>query len=416
MSRNTSSQTVVVGAGIIGASIAFELQRRGRSVILVDRDAPGRGASYGNMASIAVTEFMPVARPSVWKHIPGWLLDSKGPIRIKPGYMPQLVPWFLRFALASMPLRVRRFKQAGAVLCKRSLKDTQNLLATLGLSDHLSSTGCLTLYANDQEFRADSERLAMLYKYGFDYEVLNAGQLRELEPSICDQIFKAALLPDNRTVQDPLAIVQALVEAIRELGGQVIKAGVTGFETSDRITGVKLDNGKIIMSNEVILCAGAFTARLSKTLGEPMPLETERGYSTQIMKPEISLNHSVIWPAKAFMISPTAGGIRVGGTVEMAGLDAPADYRRAKITVGRAKEAFPDLQLIETSEWMGHRPAFPDTIPVISESAKLHGLFYATGHGHLGLTHAATTALLMSDLVMGKTPGLDMTPYSITRF
>ena len=147
-----------------------------------------------------------------------------------------------------------------------------------------------------------------------------------------------------------------------------------------------------------------------------MPLETERGYHTQIMASGISMAHSIIWPAKAFMVSPTAGGIRVGGTVEMAGLDAAPDYRRSKITVRRAREALPNLMVEEFTEWMGHRPAFPDTIPVMSTSAKTKGVFYATGHGHLGLTCAATCAHLMGELITGGRPKIDLSPYRIDRF
>ncbi len=151
-------------------------------------------------------------------------------------------------------------------------------------------------------------------------------------------------------------------------------------------------------------------------LGEPMPLETERGDHTQIMAPGIAMRHSIIWPARAFMVTPTAGGIRVGGTVEMAGLDAAPDYRRAKITVRRAQTALPNLRCDDFSEWMGHRPAFPDTVPVMSASAKVPGVFYATGHGHLGVTYAATTARLMGDLMTGAVPPIDMRPYRIDRF
>ncbi len=134
------------------------------------------------------------------------------------------------------------------------------------------------------------------------------------------------------------------------------------------------------------------------------------------MSPGLALTHSIIWPAKAFMVSPTAGGIRVGGTVEMAGLDAAPDYRRAKITVRRAQTALPNLGVEEVTEWMGHRPAFPDTIPVMSASAKVPGVFYATGHGHLGLTLAASCAQLMSDLITGSRPATDLSPYQIDRF
>jgi D-amino-acid dehydrogenase len=177
-----------------------------------------------------------------------------------------------------------------------------------------------------------------------------------------------------------------------------------------------LGDGRRIAANEAVICAGAHSAALAKMLGEPMPLETERGYHTQIMAPGITMKHSIIWPARAFMVTPTAGGIRVGGTVEMAGLAAAPDYRRSKITVRRAQEALPRLRCETFTEWMGHRPAFPDTVPVMSASAKTKGLFYATGHGHLGLTYAATNARLMADLITGATPPIDMRPYRVDRF
>ncbi|WP_299348198.1 FAD-binding oxidoreductase [uncultured Shimia sp.] len=416
MSASSPTSTVVIGAGAIGAAIAHELQKRGRSVTLIDRDAPGSGASFGNMASIAVTEFMPVARPSTWKQIPGWMMDPEGPIRVSPRYMPRLVPWFARFLAASRPSVVRRLETAGAALCDRALADTKALMNEIGIGEQLSKTGCLSLYANEVEFQADRERIDMLDRFGFDYDVLDTAAIRRLEPEITKDITKAVLLPDNRTLADPEQFVLRLVDRFLALGGSVRRANVTGFSRSDRISVVRLNNDEVLQADDVVLCAGAYTARLSQQLDEPMPLETERGYHTQIAAPGISLAHSIIWPAKAFMVSPTAGGIRVGGTVEMAGLDATPDYRRAKITVRRALEALPNLKVADSSEWMGHRPAFPDTIPVMSASAKTPGVFYATGHGHLGLTYAATCAHLMGDLIIGGEPAVDMKPYRVDRF
>jgi len=416
MNAKATQSTIVIGAGIIGAAIAYELQKCGRHVTLVDRDAPGMGASFGNMGSIAVSEFMPLARPTTWKQIPGWMMDPEGPIRVSPSYMLRLVPWFMRFLAASRPSTVRRLEAAGAALCERSLPDTRELLSELGVPKQLSAKGCLSLYADETEFQADRARISMLDRFGFDYQVLDAAAIRELEPEITQSITKAVLLPDNRTLANPYQVVLRLIDRFTALGGQVLSADVIAFERSDRITGVRLANGSTLHADEVVLCAGAHTARLSKLLDEPMPLETERGYHTQIMSPGISMDHSIIWPAKAFMVSPTAGGIRVGGTVEMAGLDAAPDYRRAKITIRRAREALPNLKIDDCSEWMGHRPAFPDTIPVMSASAKTKGVFYATGHGHLGLTYAATCAHLMRDLMTGATPQVDLAPYRIDRF
>ncbi|MFC3087472.1 NAD(P)/FAD-dependent oxidoreductase [Tabrizicola soli] len=408
--------TVVVGAGIIGTAIAHDLQKRGRQVVLVDRDTPGMGASFGNMASIAVTEFMPASRPSVWKQIPGWMLDPEGPVRIRPSYMPRLVPWFLRFIAASRPSKLRELEAQGAALCARALDDTLALLRETGLEDQISQEGCLSLYTDEAEFKADRDHIEILERFGFPHEVIGRQAIKALEPELSDRIGLAVLFPQNRSLKDPYKLVLALADRFTALGGRIVRGEVAGFTCSDRIREVVLKDAPPLPADEVAICAGAFSARLASALGEPIPLETERGYHTQIMAPGISMKHSIIWPARAFMVTPTAGGIRVGGTVEMAGLDAAPDYRRAKITVKRAKEALPNLKCEDFTEWMGHRPALPDTVPILSASARTPGLFYATGHGHLGVTYAATTARLMGELITGARPAVDLAPYRVNRF
>ncbi|TCM63873.1 FAD-binding oxidoreductase [Rhizobium sp. BK068] len=411
------ASTVVVGAGIIGVAIAYELQRRGEQVTLLDRSAPGSGASFGNMASIAVTEFMPASRPGIWAQMPKWMLDPEGPVRVRPGYMPKLVPWFLRFLAASRPSKLRELEASGAVLCRRVHEDLDALLKETGLRHMLSAEGCLSLYADDAEFRADREHIEILERFGFRHDVLGKNAIRELEPAVTKKIGKAVLFPDNRSVADPYRLVVVLAEKFRLLGGLIEEGEVVAFDHSDPgVAALRLADGRRIPVKEIVLAAGAFTGRLSALLKENIPLETERGYHTQIMDPGISMRHSIIWPARAFMVTPTAGGIRVGGTVEMAGLDAPPDFRRARVLVKRAKEALPELQARQTTEWMGHRPALPDTVPVMGPSAKRKNVWYATGHGHLGLTYAATTGRLMADLITGVEPPVDMKPYRVDRF
>lgn len=408
--------TLVVGAGIIGTSLAYALQKRGRSVVLLDKGEVGRGASFGNMASIAVTEFMPASRPSVWRQIPGWMLDPEGPVRVRPSYMPKLIPWFARFVAASRPGKLRELEAQGAALCKRVYNDLLPLLRETGLEGELTAEGCLSLYTDEAEFRADREHIEILERFGFPHQRLTGAEARELEPELSDSIGMAVLFPQNRSLRDPHRLVMKLAEAFQAMGGRIERGEVAGFDRDGRIAGVRLTDGRSLAADEVVLCAGAHTGRLSKMLGEPMPLETERGYHTQIMSPGLSMRHSIIWPARAFMVTPTAGGIRVGGTVEMAGLDAAPDYRRARITVKRAQAALPNLRRENATEWMGHRPAFPDTVPVMSASAKVPGVFYATGHGHLGVTYAATNARLMADLITGAAPPIDMRPYRVDRF
>ncbi|MBB4570800.1 NAD(P)/FAD-dependent oxidoreductase [Rhizobium leucaenae] len=408
---------VVVGAGIIGIAIAYQLQRRGESVTIVDKDSTGTGASYGNMASIAVTEFMPASRPGIWAQMPRWLMDPEGPLRIRPAYMPKLVPWFMRFLGNSRPSKLRELEAAGAALCGRVYEDLNALLKETGLEDMLGAEGCLSLYTDEAEFRADREHIEILERFGFRHEILGGNAIRDLEPALTTKIGKAVLFPDNRSIADPYKLVVALSEKFLALGGRIERGEVAGFEQADTgVTALRTKDGRRIEAGNLVLAAGAFTGRLSAMLKEPIPLETERGYHTQIMAPHISMRHSIIWPARAFMVTPTAGGIRVGGTVEMAGLDAPPDYRRARVLVKRAREALPELRAEQTSEWMGHRPALPDTIPVMGRSAKRRNVWYATGHGHLGLTYAATTGRLMADLITGVEPPVDMKPYRVDRF
>jgi D-amino-acid dehydrogenase len=410
------AQVAIVGAGIIGVSIAFELQLRGFQTVLVDRDAPGKGASYGNMASIAVTEFLPSSRPSVWSKIPFWLIDPNGPVSFRPGYMPKLMPWFTRFLAAGLPSRVRKIEAAGAVLCKRVHEDLSAQLKSAGLIDVLSREGCLSLYADDAEFKADRDHINVLERFGLAHEVLDGRAARDLEPALSTTIAKAVLFPENLSVGNPFELVAKLCERFEAAGGKLLRAEVTDLKRASDDWTIHLKDGRTLSSEQVVLCAGAYTGRLSAKLGEPIPLETERGYHTQLSAPGVELRHSLIWPARAFMVTPTAGGIRVGGTVEMAGLDAAPNYKRARILVRHAEVALPGLQTSQTSEWMGHRPALPDTLPIIGPSAKHPGVFYATGHGHLGLTYAATTARLIADLVSRRVPPIDMAPYRVDRF
>ena len=312
---------------------------------------------------------------------------------------------------------MRELEAAGAALCKRVYDDLDPLLRETGLTGELSIEGCLMLYADDTEFAADREHIEVLDRFGFAYETLGGNALRDLEPALSTRIGRAILLPQNRTVRHPFRLVHALLDRFRGRGGQLATGEVANVERLDgRVSALRLGDGRRIEVSGAVLCAGAYTGVLAKRLGEPIPLETERGYHTQIMAPGVGLRHSLIRPAKAFMVSPTADGIRIGGTVEMAGLTAPPDYRRSKITVKHAREVLPDLQVRDTTEWMGHRPALPDTVPVISRSVKTEGLFYATGHGHLGLTYAATTGRLIADLVTEQAPPLDLRPYRVDRF
>ncbi|KQV84512.1 FAD-dependent oxidoreductase [Rhizobium sp. Root1220] len=406
----------VVGAGVIGAAIAFELQRRGLQVTLIDKGEPGRGTSYGNMASVAL-DFAAGSGPATWRKIPGWLLDPEGPVWLRPSYALKMLPWFLRFVAAGRPSRLREIEDAGMSLSAHALADFRSMLSAIAAPQLMTEEGCLAIYENEAEFAGDRAHIDMMRRYGLDFDVLSGADIRALEPALSPSIVKAVLLPDNKSIRDPYELVVKLAAAAQSLGAGFISGAVRNIEKSGAGTSVVLlDNGQRLTADAVILATGVHTRALAEKLGEPIPLETERGYHTQIMKPGVSMRYSVIWPHRAFMITPTAGGIRVGGNVELAGLDAAPDFRRPRVLVRHAQRAVPALKVEETTEWMGHRPALPDTIPIISASSRMPGIWYATGHGHLGLTYSATTARLIADMVTGTKPAIDMKPFRIDRY
>jgi D-amino-acid dehydrogenase len=416
MANETNKTVAVVGAGVIGASIAFELQRRGFQVTLIDKGEPGRGTSYGNMASIAL-DFAAGSGPSTWKKLPRWLIDPEGPVWLRPGYAPKILPWFLRFLAAGRPSRLREIEDAGMSLSRTALGDISTMLDAIGAPELMTDEGCLAIYEKEAEFDADRGHLELMRRYGLDFEVLSNGAIQYYEPTLSPKVAKAVLMPDNKSIRDPYKLVVKLADAANTAGATFVSGQAKGVERkADGKTVVLLDNGIRIEADKVILAAGVHTRFLAESLGEPIPLETERGYHTQIMQPGISMRYSVIWPHRAFMVTPTAGGIRVGGNVELAGLTAAPDFRRPRVLVRHAQRILPDLKVQDTSEWMGHRPALPDTIPIISPSSKMPGVFYATGHGHLGLTYSATTARLIADMVAGVKTSVDIKPFRINRY
>lgn len=416
MTEDTKKTTIVVGAGIIGAAIAFELQRRGRQVTLIDRASPGQGASFGNMASIAL-DFAAGSGPSTWRKMPGWLLDPEGPVWLRPAYAPKILPWFLRFLAAGRPARLREIEDAGMALSAPALADFRAMLEAIGVPEMMTEDGCLAIYESEAEFASDRGHLAMMERYGFEHRVLDGLQIRDLEPTLSSHITKAVLLPNNKSIRNPYQLVLKLVDAAKAAGAAFASGEVRTVEPKPGGgLALILADGRRLEADDVVVAAGVPTRFIAKVLGEPIPLETERGYHTQIMSPGISMRHSIIWPARAFMVTPTAGGIRVGGNVELAGLDAPPDYRRPRVLVRHAQRALPGLKVEDATDWMGHRPSLPDTIPIISPSSRMPGVWYATGHGHLGLTHSATTARLIADMIDGVAPSLDMAPFRINRY
>ncbi len=226
----------------------------------------------------------------------------------------------------------------------------------------------------------------------------------------------ATYSPSWKTVSDPKDFGRALWAYAEKLGCRFVKGEAAIVRGSENGALLILKDGTEHSFNNIVVCAGAWSHRLARQLGDVIPLETERGYNTTLPKTAFDAKRMLIFSADAFVLTPLENGIRIGGAVELAGLDNPPNYKRADAMLTKAKRYLPGLDVTGGTQWMGFRPSLPDTLPAIGRSKASPHVLYAFGHGHLGLTQSAATGRLVRDLALGVAPALDLTPFSPQRF
>jgi D-amino-acid dehydrogenase len=417
MSGAGQPHLTVVGAGIIGLSCARYAQRRGWAVTLVDRDFEGDRASHGNAGGIAVSECLPLSLAGMGLKPLKWLLDPLGPLSIRPSHARHLLPWFLALRAAS---RTQNFNASGTALAQlnnRALADFEGMLADLGLANALHKRGALTVYESAGAFAADEAGWRFKRERGVRWRSVEPDELRALEPGLAPVFERAIMLEDWAHLSDPTCVVDALRQTIRRDGAELIEGDAVRLLTQDRARpGVTLRSGVTLSSDYLLVAAGAWSARLAETAGDRALLESERGYNTTLPHSADRLRREVIFAEKMFVATPLAIGLRIGGAAEFAGLAAPPNFKRSDALLALARRYIPNLNEDGAGRWMGQRPTTPDSLPVIGPSPRCEMLLYAFGHGHLGVTQAATTAQLVVDLLEGQPPSLDIAPYSIARF
>ncbi|MDD9877214.1 MAG: FAD-binding oxidoreductase [Magnetovibrio sp.] len=408
---------VVVGAGIVGLCCAFHLNRAGLRVTVVDRDPDGDRTSFGNAGAIAQPEIMPLAEPGIIWKVPRHLFDPLGPLSIRLGYLPRLVPYMLRFLGAANERRFAAGAEAMARLLATAFDDHATVLQATGLGHLLSRDGHLWVYRSEAALAAAAGEWALRERLGFRCEKLDRGGIEACEPGLGPAARAAMRTEDWGVYADPKALVLGLMAHLRERGVEFRKAAVGGVSMADGGAGsLVAEDGARIDFETLVIAAGAWSHRLSGQLGDRFPLETERGYNTTLPDPGVRLKSMVTFAEDHFVATPMAMGLRIGGAVEFAGLDAPPNHARARALLKLASQYLPGLCTDGGAEWMGHRPSTPDSLPVIGRSPAHANVFYAFGHGHLGLTGSATTGRLIAALVRGEDPDVDLAPFRIGRF
>ncbi len=406
----------VLGAGIVGICCAAYLQREGHRVTVVDRGEPGRGTSFGNAGILSPGSCVPMAVPGVISKLPGWLLDPLGPVAVRFGHLPSMLPWFLHFRKASRMKNV----QANADALRRLLSQTFDAYAPLvkaaNIPEIVQRPGYLVVYETDAEFRADSLAWRLRRDRGVEFDVLDGAGLRKLEPALAPIYQRGVYLLDQGYVTSPLRLTQSIAAQFERDGGRIERREVREIEVGPHGPTALLTDAGAMPVETLVVAAGVHSKRFASRLGERVLLEAERGYHVQFEAPGISLARPINSANGKFFATPMEAGLRVAGTTEFAGLDRPSNPRRPKVLLEHAKRMFPDLKTEVMSEWMGQRPSTPDYLPVVSGSTRYRNVFYAFGHGHLGVVSGAPTGRLIADLVAQRPAAIDMQPYRVDRF
>jgi D-amino-acid dehydrogenase len=418
MPRHITTEIAIIGAGVVGLAIAERLLAEGREVVLIDPNPPGdvvsqNAASYGNAGTIADYAVLPVGTPDVLRNLPSLLFDRNSPLAIRRAALPALMPWLARFAWQSLPKQAERNARNIAALLADACPNWLNLGDKLGGKDILQNRGCLYVYETKAAFRAAEQDMAFRRSLGVTVDLISPEALRQMEPTLPEVEGGAAFFPNAIFLNDPGRMVGLLATEVATRAAFISTHAKTLERQPDGvlITGP----GLMLKARHVVIAAGAHSRKLAAMAGDRVPLDTERGYHVEWDMPHPSVTRPTCPTTRGFYLCPMQGRLRVAGTVELGGLTAPpSPHRIAKLVEG-AREIFPDLPAPDRS-WMGFRPSMPDSVPVIGPSRAGAEVIHAYGHGHLGLSMAPVTARIVANLITGRAPGMDITPYLPTRF
>jgi glycine/D-amino acid oxidase-like deaminating enzyme len=404
----------VIGAGFVGLSSAYWLMRDGHAVTLYDPAGAAGGASFGNAGTFANYACIPVNNPTVFRDLPRYLLSAHSPLRLRWGYLPQLMPWLLGFLQSSTTARYTRSATALAALLGRAQGGYDDLIADARLDTFICPRECLYLYSSTANFEASRPTLALRNTLGVKTRVLDKAEVSALEPSLQPLFERGVLFEGSWHLSDPAGFLHALQTWLVNKGMRVQAAQVTRLQPS--ADGVVLDTtGGSTQHGAAVICAGVHSKALAAQCGDTVPLEAERGYHVMYPGSTPLISRPVGWAERGFYMTPMAQGIRVAGTVELAGLGSAKHQGLLDLLHFSAQRALPALGE-PTAPWLGFRPSLPDGLPVLGRSRASSRVVYAFGHQHIGLTLGGMSGMLVADMLAQRKSALDLTPFAASRF
>jgi D-amino-acid dehydrogenase len=337
-------------------------------------------------------------------------------MRIRWSQLLQSTPWLYRFWRAGKSERVKEIVDAQVSLMNSVQADFDTILAETSGEFLRESRGLILLYDSENDFNNDAWKYEARKRLDFPWTRLTHDELRSMEPHLRLHNGVAFMEPDWQHVIDPGGVTRWFADAAFERGVTWIHDRVGAVSASENDVSVTTESGRKVEADWLVIAAGVWSNALIRQFGRKAPMMPKRGYHSMIGKPSLKIHYPIMSASRHVLLTPMRDGLRVSGTAEFAGLDTEPDFRRAKALLHHARHYVPDLEAEEITEWMGQRPMMPDSLPVLGPLPGQGNVLCAFGHGHYGLTQGPTTGRVITSLVFGEEPGVDLAPFSISRF
>jgi D-amino-acid dehydrogenase len=410
------TDAIVLGAGIVGVSVALQLAKRGVAVALVDRRGPGEGTSYGNAGVIGGTGVFPAAFPNHLRDLIRILFHRAPEANYHLQFLPSIAPWLIAFRAAAKPEKLIEHAWLMRPLMAQALPEHEMLMREANAEHYLRRDGCISVYHTDRAFTALAPELELANRWGVTGRVLDADAVRELEPSL-EPVFRHAVhWSAAGTVSNPLAVTRAYAARFMALGGVLLEGDARSLRRAG--AGWRLETAQgPVDAQDVVVALGPWAPDLLEPLGIQLPLAIKRGYHRHFRPAgNARLIRPLVDREMGYVLAPMEQGLRLTTGVEFADRDALPTPVQLKRVMPHAKRLFPLGEPVEAEAWLGRRPCFPDSRPVIGRAPGLQGLWLCYGHGHLGLTLGPASGRLLTEMMTGATPFMDPTPLSAERF
>jgi len=413
------ADVVVLGAGMVGVSVALHLQSRGRDVMLVDRHGQaGEETSYGNAGLIERASVFPYMFPRDLRHLVRYALNRSTDAHYHLSALPTVLPWLWRYFRASSPERALASARAALPLIERSLAEHEALMAEAGVPELLRRTGWIKLFRAQASFDAGLSELARARDFaGVTGEVLDAAAIAQREPNFSGAFAGAIHWPAPGFVPDPGGLAKAYAALFARKGGRFVTADARTLEQDPQGWRLHDADGNAIVAREAVLALGPWSHLVFRPLGYDIPLGIKRGYHQHFApRGNAVLHHPVLDADRGYLLAPMNRGIRLTTGAEFARLDAPKTPVQLGRALPSARALFPLGEPLERDPWMGARPCLPDMLPVIGRAPRHPGLWFDFGHQHHGLTLGPATGRLLAEMMTGATPFADPRPFAADRF